>query len=141
MSVPTSYTSETLAAAMHAWLGPLAASLGWSAPTSYSEAITSALVLYGVSDLSQATDIAKLRALALYTAWQAAAAAVAAEVNWSRGIESVSSSHRHTAALQQVAAAKAAASEAGYLPVVKAEMRQHRITYVNDPYARRGRRS
>lgn len=71
MSIPVAYTPEMLAQYMHNVLGKTATALGWTALDSYEEAVTSATLAYGVTDLVEATDIPKLRAVARMEAWRA----------------------------------------------------------------------
>jgi hypothetical protein len=135
MSLPT-YDSASLAAAMHAWLGPTAASLGWSVEGgNYTEPIIDTLLMYGdVTDVAEMTDIRKTRALALVAAWRAAVSALVPRVNWSRQGESVSGSQEHTAALKQLQAAIAEAVAGGYITPASGTLRTFAITRGNDIY-------
>ena len=135
MSVPTIYDSDTLAAAMHAWLGGTAASLRWSvAAGSYTDAITDALLLYGVSTLEEATNIGKVRALARVAVWEAAAAAVASRVDWSRGAERVSGSQEYAAVAAQANRERQAAITADYITSATAGLRIVPLVYAGDIY-------
>jgi hypothetical protein len=82
MAAPTAYTEKELAAYMHAELGPAAAALGLEVGLSdagdYAEAVNETILQYGVTAISQASDILKLRALARVQAWRTAAAQMAA---------------------------------------------------------------
>lgn len=87
MSAPSSYTEKTLADFMHWTLSSMAGILNLSPGStdagSYLEAVNSALLAYGVSAISEATDIARLRALALVEAWRMATNALAALYDFS----------------------------------------------------------
>jgi len=76
MSAPTVYTEKTLGDYMGAVLGSLASILslasGATDAGSFSEAVNATLLAYGVTNISQATDVLKLRALARAEAWQLA---------------------------------------------------------------------
>lgn len=76
MAIPTAYTESTLRSYMAASLGAIADTLGLD-QTSFIEAVNDVLLAYGVSDVAQATDIAKLRALARVEALRVAQASVA----------------------------------------------------------------
>lgn len=72
MAAPTSYTEATLATFMLTELGDVAGVLEWTAQADVQEAINEALLVYGVNDIADATDISKLRALARRQAWRSA---------------------------------------------------------------------
>lgn len=72
MSAPISYNADELALYLHSVVGPnVAAILGWSAPDSYSEIVTDAVLSYGVEDIAEADNISKLRAIARMHVWRA----------------------------------------------------------------------
>lgn len=72
MSIPVSYTADELALYLHSVVGPnVVAILGWSAPDSYSEIVTDAVLSYGVEDIAEADNISKLRAIARMHVWRA----------------------------------------------------------------------
>lgn len=71
MPIPTSYTEYTLSEYMLACLGVVAQVLDYTSG-SFDEAVNDVLIAYGVTDISQATDIKKLRGLAKVAAWQKA---------------------------------------------------------------------
>jgi hypothetical protein len=77
MSAPTVYTEKTLADFMAAELGKVATLLGYAVGAadagSYQEAVNEALLWYGVTNVSQATVILKIRAMARVEAWRKAA--------------------------------------------------------------------
>lgn len=116
MSVPLLYDRFTLAKAMETWLGSTGEALGWSAArTSYDEPVIDTMLAYPVTDLAQATDIGKLRALALYFAWCAAAGATAGRVDISGETGGMRFSQMHEHAVKMKEAAEYAA--VAYLPV------------------------
>lgn len=85
MPVPTEYTEDELKAYLHSVLNRsgLADMLGWSvAGGSYDEIVTDTLLAYGVSSITSATNISKLRALAVLALWQTAETAVVSEINY-----------------------------------------------------------
>lgn len=77
MAVPISYTEKTLAEFMQQELGRTAEVLGYAAGTvdagSYIEAVNETLLAYGVSSISGAVNIPRLRNLAQAAAWRKAA--------------------------------------------------------------------
>lgn len=76
MPVKTSYTEAELADFMHGRLRRVAASLGWTSPASYSEAVEDTLRAYGVADISSVADVPRLLALATVEAWRAAVTSI-----------------------------------------------------------------
>lgn len=71
MAIPTSYTETTLGEYMISVLGVVGQVLDYSS-SSMAEAVNDVLLAYGVDDISQATDIKKLRALSKMVAWKKA---------------------------------------------------------------------
>jgi hypothetical protein len=72
MSVPDVYTESALANFMrYGILRKTADVLGWLVQADYQEAIDQTLLDYGVSDISDALNIPKLRSLARMNAWKA----------------------------------------------------------------------
>ncbi len=67
MSAPTAYTSDTLQAYMVAALGGVATVLGLTAD-SFVDAVDDVCLAMGISDVSEATEMVKVRALARYHA-------------------------------------------------------------------------
>lgn len=135
MSVPTSYDAASLAAAMHAWLGETALSLGWSVEGgSYTDAITDTLLWYGVTDLANATNIGKVRAIARVAVWEAAASAAVSRVDWSRGAERVSGSQEPEAIAKVAARMRAEAVAGGYIESNVGRLRTVQIVRGNDIY-------
>ena len=72
MAAPSSYTEESLAQFMLDVLGEVANVLGIDSTTNFDEEVSDSLLLYGVDDIADATDIRKLRACARYSAWRKA---------------------------------------------------------------------
>lgn len=74
MTIPAAYTEAALAIFMHSQIGDFPAMFGWVTPTvnagAYQEAVNDCLIEYGVSEIAQATNIKKLRALATVAAWK-----------------------------------------------------------------------
>jgi hypothetical protein len=84
MAVPTAYTEDTLAEYMHSALREVATTLGFApGDGDYDEAVNEALLAYGVTDIAEATQIAKLRTLARREAWRQAQSAAAARFDFS----------------------------------------------------------
>lgn len=108
MAVPSSYDEHDLADYMHSVLGKTATILGWTTD-SYAEAVNDAALLYGVSDVADATDIAKLRACARLAAWQAVEADTVGYHDFS---EDQQSFRMHQVHVQAVAKVKEARREA-----------------------------
>ncbi|MCA9936192.1 MAG: hypothetical protein H6662_15605 [Ardenticatenaceae bacterium] len=85
MTVPSAYSEATLKTYLHGILsrGGIAATLDWQIEAgSYDEIITDTLLAYGVDDIAEATDVAKLRALARLALWEAVETAVPLEINY-----------------------------------------------------------
>jgi len=73
MPIPSSYTEDSLALYMRdGVLKTIAGVLGLTTTADFAEAVTSALLGYGVSAIDDAADIAKLRAWAAVAAWEVA---------------------------------------------------------------------
>jgi hypothetical protein len=86
MPVPTSYDEDGFKAYLHGRLnrGGVADAFGWTvAAGSYDEIVNDTLLAYGVADVAEATDIAKLRALGNLALWEAAKEAAVLEVDYS----------------------------------------------------------
>lgn len=86
MPLPSSYTEDGFKAYLHGRLnrGGVADAFGWTvASGSYDEVVNDVLLAYGVADIAEATDVAKLRALGNLTLWQAAKEAAVLEVDYS----------------------------------------------------------
>jgi hypothetical protein len=72
MTVPSSVNASGLASYMHGELGRVASALAFTVPDSYTQAITRALVAYGVQDIASATNVPRLLALSSVEAWRLA---------------------------------------------------------------------
>lgn len=86
MPLPSSYTEDGFKAYLHGRLnrGGVADAFGWTvASGSYDEVVNDVLLAYGVTDIAEATDVAKLRALGNLALWQAAKEAAVLEVDYS----------------------------------------------------------
>jgi hypothetical protein len=78
MPVPTSYSESQFAAYLVTTLDTLEQVLNWDqGDPRVREAVADALLDYGVSDIADATDIRKLRALGRRAIWRAVANATA----------------------------------------------------------------
>lgn len=113
MALPSSYTESTLRDYMLSITANVAGALGWTA-SSFTEAVNDALVGYGVSDIADATDIAKLRSLAKLEAWRALADATVADYNFSADGGSYSRQQLHQQAVAALQRAEAEAVARGY---------------------------
>jgi hypothetical protein len=84
MPLPTTYTAEELAAWMRDELLATATVLGMSDPAhpGYTTAVRRTVRAYGVSDISQATDVVKLEALALIEVWRSVVNQTATAINF-----------------------------------------------------------
>lgn len=83
MPVPTSYTENSFALFLHETLGDIADVLGWETVDGiYDEIINDTLLAYGVNNLSQATDIKKLRTLGKLMLFRAGMTAAIPEINY-----------------------------------------------------------
>jgi hypothetical protein len=75
MAAPAAYSEATLKGLMHAMLGAVADSLGWSvAGGSYDEALNETLLAYGTDDVATVVgreNLLELRALARREVWRA----------------------------------------------------------------------
>lgn len=130
MAVPTVYSETTLANLMAAALGPIAATL---AITDYSEAVNDVLLAYGVTDIADATDIPRIRAMARAQAWRLAMDAASSRFDDSTDGQSMSRSQLYDHAKAQYERAEAAA--AGYLTTFAVGATP--IRYTADPYTER----
>lgn len=133
MPLPTAYTDTTLATYLHSLAPDLLTSLGWSvAGGSYAEIINDTLLAYGVADLSQATNIGKLRAVARYALWTAVLDALAGNrFDFSADGSQFSRSQIYTQARQQQMLAKAEAARYGGIGSAFA---MYNVTRAHDPY-------
>lgn len=72
VTVPSSYTEATLAQFMIDSLSDVAPVIGKTSTNEFSEQVNDALILYGVDDIADATDIPKIRACAKVAVWRKA---------------------------------------------------------------------
>ena len=77
MAIPSSYTEAELKTYMVSCLGDVATVLGVTVDD-LDEAVNDVLIAYGITDIANAADIAKLRALAKAQAWTVASTNAAA---------------------------------------------------------------
>lgn len=116
MPIPTAYTETELAEYMRAEvLRGTADALGWSDAAPLLPAVRATLRMYGVADIALATNIAKLCALADIAAWSAAAAESAKLYSFGSVGQTYQRQQINEQCRAMLAAAKAAATEAGYL--------------------------
>lgn len=139
MTAPTTYTTQELAEYMHTVLGDVAAALGWSAPDSYTEAINETLLTYGVSDIADATDIRKLRAIARVEAWKLAVGSLAARYDFGLADrQEFKRSQMLAGAKEALALAQADAASLGVGGGPQQVVGRTRLRYINDPYVENG---
>ena len=135
MSVPLSYTEETLALWLHTILGPVAKCFGWTVEIgSYAEIVNDALLDYGVNDISTITDlnsVTKLRVLARRQAWRAAVEHSAADFAFSA--DGGSYSRDQIQGMCEKALALANADALTFDPNYKIGV--DRTIHIHDPYA------
>lgn len=134
MPTPSTYTESALAAFVVRELGGVATQLEWVPETpQVAEAVYDCLDAYGVTDIADATDTAKLRALARVAAWRAAVSATAG--NYTTSVEGMSFNREqvHAQAKGMLAEAERAASVfgVGTLSVVTSTVDRY------DPYSYR----
>jgi hypothetical protein len=132
--IPSYATDASVAAYMHATLGPVADLLGYAVAYSYEEAIAGTLLMLGweaVTEADTATKTARLRAVARWQAWQMVADQTA-------GYTEFSSDGQHHYAQQLHAQAKAMAlaaeMDAQRLGVGGAMVSRTKLRYPQDPY-------
>lgn len=131
MPIPAAYTEQELGAYMLGVTGGLGTRLEL-AVADFDEGVTSALLAYGVDDIANADDIAKLRALARVEAWRTA---------WNHATGAYdftadgSSFKRSELAKQAQAQLEQAEREAmAYGGIVGYTVTAARMVYANDPY-------
>ena len=83
MSIPASYTETTLADYMLTVTEAVSNVIGLDS-LSFEESVNDALVAYGVTDIAEATNIKKLRALARVEAWRRCVESLVAKYDRSR---------------------------------------------------------
>lgn len=133
--IPVSYSEETLAAYMLAVLADVGSVLGFDGDE-FDEAINDTLLAYGEDDIADATDIAKLRALARVEAWKLALIAAAARYDVSDGTQSL----KRSQILSQIKSALAVAVDdaSAYTGDDSNVVGRATVVYADDPYQRVG---
>jgi hypothetical protein len=132
MSVPTVYSSAALQVYMLGQTGNLGTVLGLTSGD-FAEAVTDTLLSYGEDTLADATDIAKLRALAKVAAWRVAVEKSTGYMKFTADGASFEAQTLHNQALASLALAESLAATydggmAGYVVSVG------RLIHANDPY-------
>ena len=117
MALPTSYDETSLSVFMLLSTRAVANALCWGVDD-YSEAINEALITYGVSDVADATDIPRLRAIAKVSAWKAIVDATVTDIQFAADGASFSTQQRHA---QAVAALSRAQNELALVLGTEAE--------------------
>ena len=136
MAFPTYTTNDQLSGFMLTVLGPTGAALEWATgAATTTEIVNDVLIGYGVTDISEATDIEKLRAIARWQAWRWAADALAAEFDVSTDGQSLSLSQLH----KQAIAARDAAWSACVPHLSVYAVTATPIIHVDDPVDAPGR--
>jgi hypothetical protein len=134
MSVPAIYTESTLAQYMEGTLGSTSGVLSMAAADGdFDEAVNSALLTYGQTDISQITgsdNIAKLRTLARLEAWRVALASAAGDFDFEADGGRYSRGQIHTRIVDNLARAEIDALV--YLPGY--QVGAQAITWTQDPY-------
>lgn len=131
MAVPASYTDEELRIFMITVLGRVATVIGWTKDTGQiAEAVNDTLIAYGVDDISEATDVEKLRALARHYAWSAAVDWLSTDFNFSADGGRYDRAQVFEHAQQRLDAAWSEAFQ--YLP--RYSIQAHTTSYTVDPY-------
>lgn len=135
MTLPTIYDDTTLAAFMLGVLGDVGSVLGMTTG-SFPEAINDVLLVYGVADLTDADDIAKVRALARVEAWKLALVNAASRYDVSDGTQSL----KRSQLLAQIKTALGQAQEdaSDVVDIVSATASRSSVIYADDPYQRVG---
>lgn len=135
MAIPTSYTESELRTYMLGVVSAVANALGWTA-TDFAEAVNDALSTYGVSDITEATNIAKLRSIAKVEAWRAIAGATVADFQFSADGGSYSRQQMHQQAVAALQRAEAEAVDRGYIdvtaPAITLGAMKHSDPYLTD---------
>ena len=132
MAAPTTYTEGQLMLYMVAVLGETADVLGWRrADGDYVETVNDVIIDYGVDAIADATDIAKLRALARRAIWKAAVAGLTPRYDFSTDGQSFQRSQMLTHAKEALARAEADALVYGFAGY---DVRVDRVLHKNDPY-------
>jgi len=133
MPVPTSYTETTLADFMHDALGNVAGALGYSSPTSYSEAVNDTLLAYGTDDISTISgqaNIIKLRALSKVFAWRKAVGDLSSRYKFSAD----GGSYERQQMFENAKATLAMLEEAALVYDTNYAVITRKVDHIHDPY-------
>lgn len=135
MALPASYTEITIGQYMHTLLGGVATVLGWTEPNSgsleqYSEPINDTLIMVGVDDIADATDIEKLRAAARLAVWDKVVDETATYYPFATDQQRFDRDVIHQQALGRLKEARIQAFKHG----INYEVGVTPITYRHDPY-------
>lgn len=110
MPVPSQYSEAIFAADMVSWLADLAPVLGWSGGSpQVQQAVTTALLKYGTTDITTVTapaDIDALQALGRRAIWRAAVDGLASKYDFRDSDASFSRSQMQEMALEALARAE-----------------------------------
>jgi hypothetical protein len=131
MSIPTSYTEISLATFMLAELGDVALAIDMTL-AKLAEPVNDAMLVYGITDIADATDIDKIRKIARVEAWKAAVKQVAADYAYSDGSASYHRNQMHDMILKQLELAEQDA--AGYYSAFQIAVGT--VNYPDNPYGR-----
>jgi hypothetical protein len=118
MALPSSYTEASFSDYLHAIMGQVADLLGWKLEEgSYDEVINDTLLAYGVSDIADATDIKKVRALGKLCLWRAVLISAIPEINYTADGTTMNREaiFQHAQAMLERATAEAAPYDAEYV--------------------------
>jgi hypothetical protein len=122
--IPSNYTEDMLKSYMVGRVKSIADLLGMTIED-FAESVNDVLVAYGVNDISEATDITKLRALAHYQAWVLIAEIATGEYQFSADGGSFNRKQIYDNAVATLERLRI--TYAPYLPSVEEEMVEHRI--------------
>lgn len=104
MAIPISYTELSFAQFMKDVLDATASAIDWlTVPGKYQEAVNESILAYGVDDISQCTDIQKLRAIGRREVWRAVADATAGNYRFGSDREIYFRNQIHEHAVSQYA--------------------------------------
>jgi hypothetical protein len=124
VAAPSSYTETTLAEYALSVLGQVAAFIGWTNSGKAAEVVNDTLLELGVDDIATVSgpeNIRRLRAVARYHAWKAAAELTSGKYDFSTGDSgSFKRSQLHQMAQENAEKARAEANEAGLAAGVEA---------------------
>jgi hypothetical protein len=135
MALPVAYTETTLGQYMHTELGAIAGVLGYVNPVAdagnYAEAVNDVLAELKITNLSEVTDIRKLRVLAKLYAWKMAAKGLSSKYDFSSDGESYHRSQMHKQALESI---EMIMDECLSLGLLGYSASFQDVEYLNDPY-------